>query len=255
MPHVIWDLIVTDLARSRFTGQVGLYLHFEPLLEPSLFDKIRDVNERTKAFVMLSTNGVLLDDARVDALLASPPKQVHVNINSGDPEQYEEMTGLPLSLTVTNTRRFIERARDHMTIEINCPVMRETDVDSLLRLFPDVKVNVEFWANSRGGLIKGLHHDNLREQASRFRLEAHCTQPLVNLNILHDGSYLLCCQDWSHESRADLPRVQDVLPIDAYNSEYFGERMAEFARGDYSRYRMCQYCATELGFSPISDSR
>ena len=227
---------------------MGLYLHFEPLLEPTLFDKIREVNERTEAFVVLSTNGSLLTPERSRELVAAGPRQVHININSGDAGQYESMTGLDFARTIANSQEFVRQAEGKVSVEINCPVMQDTDTDSLRALFPHTKVNIEYWANSRGGLIEELHTETTRAQQSRFRLDDYCTQPQVNLNILQDGRYLLCCMDWAQESAADLPTVFDLPPIAAYNSAYFADRLREFKAGDYSKYRMCQACSKELGF-------
>jgi pyruvate-formate lyase-activating enzyme len=257
MSDEVWNAIICDLADGQYAGQIGMYLHFEPLLEPKLFERIRDVNERTSAFVVVSTNGSLLTDDAISRLVAAKPRLVHVNINSGDKRQYEEMTGLQFGRTIDRARRFIERASGEVTVEINCPVMEGTDTESLRALFSDVTVNTEFWANSRGGLVAQLNYETPTVHRSRFHLAHSCVQPLVNLNILHDGSYVLCCMDWAHESKADLPNVLENPPLATYNSDYFVEILREFDRGDYSAYGMCQACSKEMGFGPatIPDKR
>jgi len=56
MSKSTWNKILTDLIEMDYSGQVGFYLHHEPLIDKTLFNKIKDINEKTKAYVVLSTN-------------------------------------------------------------------------------------------------------------------------------------------------------------------------------------------------------
>jgi len=157
MTDQTWNKILSDIIEMEFEGQVGLYLHHEPLIDKTLFNKIRDINEKTKAHVVLSTNGQLLNEENVKKLMEAKPNKVHLNINSGSKEEYESsMKGLKYETTIQNCKRFIEKGKDLIEIEINCPIIDGFDVDSLKSIFPDVKVNLDYWANSRGGIITRL---------------------------------------------------------------------------------------------------
>jgi hypothetical protein len=230
----------------EFSGQVGLYLHHEPLLEKSLFEKIREINTRTAAHVVLSTNGSLLGGRNRRELIAAGPRVVHVNIDSADKEQYEEMMGLPFERTIARTKLFIGEAASRVRVEINCPVMPGVDTAKLAALFPGEQVNTESWANSRGGLLEGI---SSRGKGSNFKVSAHCVQPEQNFSILHDGSVLLCCNDWAHESRGDFPNVLDRSILEIYGGPTMKMIMREFRGAEYGRYRMCAICATEMGFA------
>jgi hypothetical protein len=246
MPPEVWEELLRQIRRARYSGQVGLYLHHEPLLVGSLYSKIRQVNETTDAFVVIATNGALLNAENRRLLIDAAPRQVHVNINSADKAQYEETMGLHFETTFENTRRFIEEARGRICIEINCPVLPGVDTQKLVAAFPGVHVNVEYWANSRGGLLPNV---SAQGKGSRFKLGAHCTQPTVNFNVLWDGSVILCCMDWAHESKADFPSILDCDLFETYNGVLMRSVQQEFVNGDYSRYRMCSLCASEMGFT------
>lgn len=61
MTDDVWNKIIRDIQTMGYRNQVGLYLHHEPLLSKTLFKKIKQVNEKTEAFVDISTNGFLLN--------------------------------------------------------------------------------------------------------------------------------------------------------------------------------------------------
>jgi len=245
MEEKVWNKIIRDIQAMGYRNQVGLYLHHEPLLERSLFKKIRQINEETQAFVVISTNGSLLNEKNRRCLIDSRPRIVHININSAEKNQYEAMTGLNFETTISQTKRFIAESDGKVHVEINCPVLPEVDVEKLTGMFPGTKVNTEYWANSRGGLLEGISSSG---RGSRFKISDYCLQPEQNFNILFDGSVVLCCNDWAHETKNDFPTVMNQSILDIYSGTMMRRVVDEFRSGDYGRYRLCQHCAVEMGF-------
>lgn len=243
MSEKTWQKILSDLIEMEYKGQVGFYLHHEPLLDKTLFDKIKDINHKTNAHVVLSTNGALLSQKNIEKLIESSPRRVHININSGNKSEYEQSMKLEYDLTISNAKSFIRQAKGKIDIEINSPIMEGFDIKSLEKIFPDVQVNTEYWANSRGGLLPELYHE---ERGSRFKIDNYCRQPSQNFNILYDGSTIACCMDWMHESEKDFPNIHESSILEIYNNirnlEY------SFKKGDYLTYKMCRVCSKEMGF-------
>lgn len=239
-----WIKILNDLIQMDYQGQVGFYLHHEPLLDNSLFDKIKDINTKTNAYVVLSTNGAMLNKINIEKLIEARPRKVHININSGDKEEFHSSMGLDYQTTFSNIQNFIAQAKNFINIEINCPVMKGYNVDSLKQIFPNTYVNLEYNANSRGGLIPELI-DNVKN--SRFKLGDYCKQPSQNFNILHDGSVIACCMDWMHESKKDFDNINSSSISEIYNNNV-KSLQKEFRDGNYGRYNMCQVCSEEMGF-------
>lgn len=240
-----WDLLVEQIAAERYRGEVGLYLHHEPLLVKDLPEKIAAINERTAAYVVLSTNAALLNAERRAALIEARPRRVHVNISSADPGQYANIMHLDWEVTRENTKAFIREATGLIDIEINVPRVPEVDMRLFYDTFPGLRINSEFWANSRGGLLEGVSAEG---KGSRFKVGGHCRQPEQNLNVLHDGSVIVCCQDWEHQSKASFPNISDVSLFDTYRGEVMEAIRAEFRAGKYSRFAMCGPCSREMGF-------
>jgi SAM-dependent methyltransferase len=244
MNDYTWNKIISDLIQTDYRGQVGFYLHHEPLIATDLFEKINDVNIKTKAFVVISTNGALLNESNIENLVSSKPSKVHININSGDKAEYENSMKLNFEDTIQNIRNFINTAKGIIDIEINCPVMQGFNVKKLNDLFPDVIVNLDYAANSRGGLLPDLLQN---QKKSRFNNNSFCEQPTQNFNILYDGSVIVCCMDWMHESKKDFRNIHQASIQDIYND--VKKINYNFERGDYSAYKMCKICSQEMDFN------
>ncbi|MCJ7722381.1 radical SAM protein [Candidatus Bathyarchaeota archaeon] len=245
MSENVWSSLVEQLKKARYRGQVGLYLHSEPLLAKSLYDRILDINMNTSAFVVLSTNATLLNKMNRNKLIAAKPKKIHININSADKQQYEKMTGLDYDTTFENTTKFIQEARSNISIEINCPVLPGVDTHKLVKCFPRVRVNTKFWATSRGGLVQGV---SAKGKRSRFLIRKYCMQPSQNFNVLWDGAVILCCADWGQESKSDFPNIRDVDLFETYSGPLMTQIRKEFKQGNYTRYKICSMCADEMDF-------
>lgn len=242
----VWYELLDQIARACYRGQIGPYLHYEPLTVNSLCQKIQEMNERTEAFVVISTNAALLDDNRCRSLIEARPRRVHLNIYSAERKQYEAvMLGLNYDVVFENAHRFIDAAYGKVTVEINCPVVDGVDVEKLVREFPGIQVNAQYWANSRGGLLPDI---SVAGHASRFKLDRYCVQPTLNFNILWDGSVVLCSIDWEKESKQDFPSIMEQDLFETYNGAVMGRIQDEFIVRDYRRYQMCRKCAVEMNF-------
>ncbi|MFA7290300.1 MAG: methyltransferase domain-containing protein [Melioribacteraceae bacterium] len=249
MSEKTWQKILGDLIEMDYRGQVGFYLHHEPLIDVTLYEKINDINLKTNAYVVISTNGALLKKKNREKLIEAKPKTVHININSGIEEEYERSMGLNFKSTIENAQNFIHESAGSINIEINCPVMEGYDVKSLNQIFPNTKVNLDYYANSRGGLIPELFG---KVKGSRFKIEEYCIQPSQNFNILFDGTIILCCIDWMHESKNDYGNINDSSIIELYRKTCEAEE--DFKNGNYSIYKMCKICSKEMGFNDNSEN-
>jgi SAM-dependent methyltransferase len=128
--------------------------------------------------------------------------------------------------------------------------MEGYNVNSLRELFPTVTVNLDFYANSRGGLLPDLYG---KVKDSHFKIADYCVQPTQNFNILFDGSIIACCIDWMHESKKDYGNVNYSTIEELYSK--VRKLQDKFNEGDYSVYRMCEMCSTEMGFERKKENK
>jgi MoaA/NifB/PqqE/SkfB family radical SAM enzyme len=80
MPTELYEKILSQLA--DFDGEIRLYLRNEPLLDKRLEQFVRAARERTKATILLQTNGSLLTEAAAAKL--TPWTRIVVNDYSAD---------------------------------------------------------------------------------------------------------------------------------------------------------------------------
>lgn len=240
-----WTALLRQIGAAHYRGQIGLYLHHEPMLVKDLARKIRDVNEKTNAYAVISTNGALLTSERRKELIEAGPRTVHINISSADPEQYAAIMRLSWPQTHENAQAFIREAAGVVNVEINVPVLSGVDVARVRRTFPGVTVNADYWANSRGGLLPDV---SAKGKGSRFKLGGRCRQPDQNLNVLWDGSVILCCMDWGHETKGAFPNIREQNVFETYAGAAMTAVRDEFRAGCYERFSMCNRCADEMGF-------
>lgn len=246
MEKEIFRRLCQQLSMMGFDGELGLYMHFEPLIDDSLFDRIVDVKRiLPNAKVSISTNGSLLDVVKERRLVESGLDKVYMHLLSGDKEQYESNTGLNFDVVVGNMKRMFEKKFGQLEICVVTPNFSGLDTKKLDDLFGKNSIH-NFWATSRGGNVEsGLLQTEGKQTRYNDITQQRCFQPERNLGILFDGSMLVCSQDWRHESKKDFPNMSDVNLADAYNNGHFKTMREEFAAGNYNRYSICKKCFAE----------
>ncbi len=235
MKQSVWDKIVRDIQRWDYAGQVGLYLHGEPLANPGIFDKIRDVKERTDAHVVMSSNGTLLHKANRRKLIEAGPRRIHINVPSSDPVEYGVLTGLSFIHMVDSVRSLIKEADGCIDVEVVCLQTPDTVSDGLAELFPGARVKTDYWACSRAGLVDKVSAAGHR---TCFNEQDHCVQATQNLCVLHDGSIIACANDWAGETRDIYPNVKNATLEEIY----------ALVSARTHKFPMCAACIEEHSF-------
>jgi len=247
MAEVVWDRLMGEVHRLRYEGQIGLYLHCDPLCDSRLGERLRDISE-SPAFALVSTNGALLTPERIESLLARPPASVHLNIMAGHARLYAQRMHLPFASTMKRIRAFVDAVQslspDHRpALVINAPVVSGVSHghEQTAKRFPECSLNL-FQATSRAGLIEGIDcqgHDTPFVEPQR----PGCFQPSRNLPLLVDGEVLLCCMDWKHETKG-LGNILDI-PLDTLYARVAHAEVS-FRKGNYRDHPLCTRCAREM---------
>src|SRR5260370_9941532 len=86
MNAAVFDALIQGAAH---TGEQMMLIGLgEPLLDPKIFDRI-EYCERHGISTLLSTNGVLLDEAAAEKLLATPLAQVTLSFDGASKGSFE----------------------------------------------------------------------------------------------------------------------------------------------------------------------
>lgn len=211
MERELFVKVLDDLT-PNYTGQIGLYLQHEPLLDVRLPHLISLAKKKCpKCYVALATNGHLLTPAHTRRLIARPLDVMHIHISAGNPKTYEKvMSPLKWSRTIANARYFIKHFKGEVSINYVKTPANVDGIAKLERIFPTVPVLSTYWACNRGGSL-----DFPRAGKSRF----HNCKELINLPILQDGTILLCCNCWKREVVLGNAYRDNVLKV--WNSPHW----------------------------------
>lgn len=246
MKNTVWEKILNDLISMDFAGQLGLYLHYEPLTDLTIYNKIKDISTHTKAMATISTNGSLLTEENIHKLFDSNISYIVINMSSANRIKYAQAMDLDFDTTLHNIQTLIriagERGVKNKLAGINVPRTEATDINQFNELGLDIKINCESWANSRGGL---LPHLSAKGKTSHFKIKKYCAQPETNFNIFCNGDVPICCQDWQQIS--NFANIMDNTIYEIFNGEVLKAITNKFKNGIYE-YEMCKHCQKEFDF-------
>jgi len=74
-----------------YASLIQLYWMGEPLMNPNIFEFINMVKSRTKATIILSTNGSLLSDHVSDKLLLTKLDKLIIDVDAATKDTYQEI--------------------------------------------------------------------------------------------------------------------------------------------------------------------
>jgi radical SAM protein with 4Fe4S-binding SPASM domain len=205
------------LASGRPLEFVLLFQWGEPLLHPRFFELARRARS-SGARTLVTTNGTLLDERRVQGLLESGIDRVTVSVD-GDARTHERVRGVPLERVEAGLRRLVDarnEARAPTAIDVSMVVAPETEVAA-----------AEFRRRFEGVVDRVQTIPLLTEGRRRTR----CREPWRGgLVVLQDGTVTVCCVDHDGELAVGDVREQGLREI--WNGERMRRLRAAHAAGD-----------------------
>ena len=210
----LFKKILSELTPD-YGGHIGLYLHFEPLLDSRLPALITLAKEMCpKSCVAISTNAALFNEENMDRICNSPLDSITFNINGGTKETYEKMMPpLKWDTTIGNIKKFLKKYKNEKDINFIKTNENFNESELLKDIFPDVQVVDQYWAVNRGGSVTINKPADVK---NRFKYNLKkCKQLSTNLSITCDGSILLCCNCWGKE--VVFGNAHDVSILDVWN--------------------------------------
>jgi MoaA/NifB/PqqE/SkfB family radical SAM enzyme len=215
MPIELFIKILGDLT-PEYSGHIGLFLHYEPLLDSRLPELITLAKEMCPmSCVAISTNAALLNDENIDRICSSPLDSITFNVNGGTKETYEKMMPpLKWETTIGNIKKFLKKYKNRKDINFTKTNENFNESELLKEIFPDVKIEDQYWAVNRGGSVKINKPPDVK---NRFKYSIKkCKQLSSNLSITCDGSILLCSNCWKRE--VVLGNAHSLSIIDVWNN-------------------------------------
>lgn len=218
----------------------------EPLLHRHIFDMVGDAVRRSGTFVSLTTNGTLLTDGRVEALLATGVHLVDISIDAFSAETYARVRVRGnLDVTRANVERLIRRARESgAPTKIAVSYIEQPDnlheTDDFRRYWQQAgahSVAIRRLHSASGAVI---HVADLMRRQAAGETRRPCVYPWERVVVTPRGTLAFCPSDWTSGSAlADY----DTTTIAAlWQSERYEALRRAHLSGDYSGHAFCGQC-------------
>jgi len=239
-----------DEAAQHRVHRITPNLMNEPLLDPTLLDKVRYINRRLPTTkVVITTNGHFLTPDVTRAVLdrGAGIHELYVSVQGIDPRAYRRtMRGsMDLDRTLANVDYFLaEQSRRGP----GRPRLWITMVDTTLI---DARTAVSYWRSrgvdskftmleNRGGNIEGA------ERWSRSRAMSYydnCPRLFKQAYILFNGDMVLCCVDYSRKQV--LGNVAHSSIAEVWNGPTATEIRRRYVAGEVDRLPLCGSCRVD----------
>lgn len=198
----------------------------EPLLDKTLFEKIKYAKHKGFRGLAIATNADLMDREKQDKLLESRIDTIIFSIDGTKKETHEAIRkGVTFEKVIKNARSIIEK-RDKGNYKTRF-VFRFIRQESNKNQWKEFK---EFWqlliSKEKGDMIIGydMHSwageislSEEKERNEEIELKP-CHHIFDRLIILWDGTVPLCCSDL-HHANYSLGNVKDSSPMEVFNNK------------------------------------
>jgi MoaA/NifB/PqqE/SkfB family radical SAM enzyme len=202
-----WELV--EKVVDECAGDDNLRINWlhgvgEPLLWKRLEEAVRLIRSRNAGLGSFATNGTLLYEDRVRALLDAGLSRIYVSIDTLDPDVYKATRGGNLAKVVENIQNMIRIVPPDFEIKI--ALMNHRDH----RITPEVGERfAELFGRGRNVFLNGVVNGLIPGATEDYRIAEtemeNCFAPRSYLLINKDGIAGLCCRD-----QDQLHRLGDV---------------------------------------------
>jgi MoaA/NifB/PqqE/SkfB family radical SAM enzyme len=243
MNDAVFDALIKGAAR---TGEHMMLIGLgEPLLDPKIFDRI-EYCERHGISTLLSTNGVLLDEATAEKLLATPLAHVTLSFDGASKESFEMYRkGAKFDRVRANFVRFAtlkDQKKVKMQIVVQMVRMQNNahEVDEFKR----------FWSTVPGVdqvRIKEDETNVLQPEAARTGAESRACHYLWRgpVYVKHDGRVFPCCQSYMLDGDP-IGRLPEQTLGQINNSIEMRRLRRLHAEGRAGEIDMCARCCVAI---------
>lgn len=180
-----------DLAYVNLTG-TG-----EPLMDPSIFDKIKILKERfPKTMIFMPTNFNLADNKMIKKILNSKLDKITISLNANCAKDYKEIMNLDFKKTIGNIEKLIKlknrwKSELKIVMTVAGTSVNKKSLHNFVNRWKDrVDEVVINWVHTWAGAVDGSV--DKRNWRRRYPCKSLFEQIVVHAN----GNIALCCVDY-----------------------------------------------------------
>lgn len=237
---------------AEYAGQRKIGLQFgqieEVLMHKGFFEFLDISRECGVPLVHVTTNGVLLDQAKAERLAASGVTSVMFSIDSVNPETYREIRGSDLEQLEENIRYFMPLAKRagisvmaSFILQPQAIGERERFLDKWRALGID---QVTFYVLTEHDVKTGMFIRDGGEmyvKGDRYP----CASPWTQAVMFPEGEISLCCKtmtDVGWRGVVSVGKLQDQTMDQVWNGAQYRQVRKELLENKFDKFPVCDNC-------------
>lgn len=211
----------------------------EPLLHPNAHEMIQYAVENSKTFVTLTTNGTILNEKKMELLLASGLHMIDISIDAYTPETYKKVRGGRLEQVKRNIIRLINKR--------NSESFKTKIVVSYIKQPLNIEETngfVKFWKEQGVDdvVVRNLHTaaGAMSNKGNTAEPRRPCLYPWERMTLDAKGMLAFCPTDWAYSSVfADF---QSTTIKKAWQSDFMINLRKAHLKNSFSHHKFCGQC-------------
>jgi len=236
----LFKKIIDDLSEIKTIKEATLSGFGEPFIDKNILEKIKYCKDKTGWKTMIFTNGIFLDESKMQRLIDSGLDVINFSFNGGTKETFEEVMKINFETTKNNIENFVKyrnkvNAKKPFVI-VSCILnSKNINDEAPFREMWDnvvdqtIVVTPHNWMGGISSDIVQIGGANKNSFPCRMILE-----PFINW----DGAVSLCCRDYNKFT--DFGSVNEKSFIDVWNSEKYKIFRDNHAEGKFES--ICARC-------------
>lgn len=216
MRNEIFEKFIEDLKINAVPDvNISMFLENEPLLDPYLFNKIDYIkNVMPKSRILLITNGILIHE-NYSNIVNSQIDNLKVSLDGYNAETFNIVHDTSITNedwdNMVNTCNLLENNK-----KIEFSINRYYKGDKTPKEFLKYYFKSKDTNYTRGGILNHIEKTNHKKIKG-------CSKDIPGkwLNILADGSFILCCMDYTKSivlGNIKHQTIREILDSDLYKT-------------------------------------
>ncbi len=261
MPPELWHKILKE-SREKGLKSILLDHEGESLMNPKIFDMIKEAKEAGIIDIWLHTNANLLTPEKSESLIDAGITKINFSIDAFSEETYKILrVGGDYKRVLKNIKDFLElkikKKADYLRVRLSFVVQKENinereDFFNFWKNQPGVNLIafqklIDFVPFEKPDCDSELGEEELEKKYSSHP-PFHCTQPWENNVIDIDGNMIPCGQPVREHTKdfilGNLNKGDNIQSC--WNSEKMNSLKTLHKKGEWYKNPMCRACVTAL---------
>jgi MoaA/NifB/PqqE/SkfB family radical SAM enzyme len=229
-----------------FTQYIRYASAGEPLLHPDIYEMMEYAKKHSGVLVTLTTNGVPLNNKRIERLLSTGVDVIDISIDAFSSETYARIrVNGDLSITRANTLRLLERSK-----QTSFKTKVVVSYVEMPQNFHETADFESFWKDHGADyvVIRRLHScsgsniglADIKRKENEQVTRRPCLYPWERIVLNPKGDLAWCPSDWVHGSF--IADYRSTTIYETWQSEFYQKLRGAHLSNDFSNHKFCGQC-------------